>query len=66
MSKRSKTTLPRRRKLAVRAQVAFAVTRNERGEPVALTLFAGRRALSRPLSPGMAAALAAHLSPSDQ
>ena len=40
----------RRRKLQAAKQFAFAVARDASGLPVALTMFSGRRALSRDLS----------------
>jgi hypothetical protein len=40
----------RRRKLQAAKQVAFAVAHDFSGRPVSLTIFSGRRALSRELS----------------
>lgn len=56
----------RRQKIKVRHAMAFAVTRNASGEVEALTVFAGRRALTREISPQLAASLVAALIPSHQ
>ena len=47
----------RRRKNAVRAGLAFAIRSDAAGAPEALTLFVGRRALTRELSPEMVSML---------
>lgn len=56
----------RRQKNKVRHAMVFAVTRNASGEVEALTVFAGRRALTREISPQLAASLVAALIPSHQ
>lgn len=56
----------RRQKLAVRAALAFSVAKGADGVPESITLFRGRRALTRELSPGLLAMLSAALSPAGQ
>lgn len=52
----------RRRKLAISQAVCFAVVEQPGQESLSLTLFSGRRALTRMLSPEVAEALARLLS----
>jgi hypothetical protein len=63
MAKAIKVLSRRRRKLKARSQVAFAVTCSAQGEPELLTVFSGRRALVRQLTPGLVSMLLAALSP---
>lgn len=60
--KSHKAMSKRRRKIKFQSLIAFAVTRNASGEPEALTVFSGRRALTRALSPKIASMLVAALS----
>lgn len=56
----------RRRGMAIRSNLAFAVSRSPAGEPESLTVFVGRRCLTRALSPGEVSMLQAALSPEDR
>lgn len=67
MRKRGAYKLSRRRRaVAIRARLAFAVARSPLGDIESLTVFAGRRSLTRALSPGEVAMLRAALSPASQ
>ncbi len=67
MSPKSRKAMSkRRRKIKFQSLTAFAVTRNASGEPEALTVFSGRRALTRALTPQIASMLVAALSPEGQ
>ena len=66
MAKSTKFLSSRRKKIKARSFLAFAVTRNASGEPKELTVFSGRRSLSRAISPELAAMLVQALSPEIQ
>lgn len=65
-TKTNKAASKRRRKIKFQSLTAFAVTRNACGDPEALTIFSGRRSLTRALPPQMASMLVAALSPEGQ
>lgn len=64
--KSGKAMSKRRRKIKFQSLTAFAVTCSACGEPEALTVFSGRRALTRVLNPQMVSMLVAALSPEGQ
>lgn len=61
-TKTNKAASKRRRKIKFQSLAAFAVIRNASGEPEALTVFSGRRSLTRALSPQITSMLVAALS----
>lgn len=65
-TKTDKAASKRRRKIKAQSLLAFAVTRNACGQPESMTMYSGRRSLTRALPPQMASMLVAALSPEGQ
>ncbi len=67
MSTKTKNAVSkRRRKIKAQSLLAFAVIRNASGQPESLTMYSGRRSLTRALSPQITSMLVAALSPEGQ